>query len=149
LRSLSVSQGWLGIGASTANHKIGQRDADRRTTQREAGSSKELSGLLNTAKALRAFAVVVINIAQGPIKMRPRQPNKSQNDFSCLHCGSSKGDDRQLRDEFYTVPEFADILKVRPRSVWRWIADKKIKAVKVGGATRIPRSELDRIKRGE
>jgi excisionase family DNA binding protein len=70
-------------------------------------------------------------------------------DSTCPHCGSKGGVDRQREDEFYTVPEFADILKADERSVWRWIADKKIKAVKVGGATRIPRSELDRIKKGE
>ena len=81
--------------------------------------------------------------------MGPPQSKRSQNDFSCPHCGSKKSEGGEREDEFYTVSEFANTLKVSPRSLWRWIACKKIKAVKVGGVTRIPRSELDRIKEGK
>lgn len=45
---------------------------------------------------------------------------------------------------YYTVQEFAELLKVDQETVYRWIRDVKIKATKFGGLWRIPESELKR-----
>jgi excisionase family DNA binding protein len=36
-----------------------------------------------------------------------------------------------------TVEEVADRLKVTPRTVYRWIDDGKLKALKIGGVVRV------------
>ena len=52
-------------------------------------------------------------------------------------------------DTFYTVKEFAKLLKVAPETIRKAIRAKKIIALKPGGgrtsALRIPRLQLDRM----
>ena len=43
---------------------------------------------------------------------------------------------------FYTVSQVAQMLSVSPRTVRRWIEDKKLVAHKFGGAVRIAESDL-------
>lgn len=45
--------------------------------------------------------------------------------------------------DFLTVKETAEKLKLSPRSVYRLIAAKVIKAVRIGGAVRIPVAALE------
>lgn len=56
-----------------------------------------------------------------------------------------------MADELLTIDEVAAELKLHPDTIRRYIRDKKIKSVRVGGtAIRIRRSELDRfIREGE
>lgn len=51
--------------------------------------------------------------------------------------------------QLYTIKEVAGYLKVTTRTVYNMIATDKIKAVKIGKATRINQEELDRITKGE
>lgn len=51
--------------------------------------------------------------------------------------------------EFYTVKEVAEILGFKERALRNWIDRKKIKAVKILGGWRIPKEELERLKKGE
>jgi len=48
-------------------------------------------------------------------------------------------------DELYTVEEFAIAVKRGVATIWRWIAAKKVVAVKLGDRTLIPTSELQRL----
>lgn len=50
-----------------------------------------------------------------------------------------------MEEKYYTPEEVAELLKVTRRSVYTWIKEDKIAAVKVGTAWRIPESALDRI----
>lgn len=52
-------------------------------------------------------------------------------------------------DEYYTVKEVSQMLKLADITIRQWIHDGKIKSVKVGGARRIPKSEIERIIKGE
>lgn len=45
----------------------------------------------------------------------------------------------------YDPEEFAALVKLTRRSVDRAIARQEIRAIKIGGAVRIPRAEVDRI----
>lgn len=45
--------------------------------------------------------------------------------------------------EIYTPDEVAEILQVTRRTVYGWIKDGKLKAVKVGRGWRVKREELD------
>jgi excisionase family DNA binding protein len=49
--------------------------------------------------------------------------------------------------EFDTVREFADWLKIGEAPIYRAIKKHEIRAVKVGGRIRIPRSERERLQR--
>ena len=51
--------------------------------------------------------------------------------------------------EFYTVKEVAEILGFKERALRNWIDRKRIKAVKILGGLRIPKEELERLKRGD
>ena len=51
--------------------------------------------------------------------------------------------------EFYTIKEIAKILGFKERSVRQWVVDGKIKAIKVFSEWRIPKEELERLKKGE
>lgn len=51
--------------------------------------------------------------------------------------------------EFYSIKEIAEILGFKERSVRNWVETKKIKAVKILGGWRIPKEELERLKRGD
>jgi excisionase family DNA binding protein len=52
-------------------------------------------------------------------------------------------------EDYYTPQEVADKLKVNTRTLYRWIHEGKLKAVKVGELWRISETELSRILRGE
>ncbi len=45
----------------------------------------------------------------------------------------------------YSPREFADALNVTARTIYRLIDVGEVRAIKVGGCVRIPRSELDRL----
>ena len=53
-----------------------------------------------------------------------------------------------LTKEFYTAPEVANILGVHLRTVYRWIDEGNIKAVKVG-QWRISKEALEEFLKGE
>ena len=46
------------------------------------------------------------------------------------------------RDQWYTVEEAADILKVHKDTLRRWLREGKLRARKVGKGWRVPRSEV-------
>lgn len=48
-----------------------------------------------------------------------------------------------------SVKEAAEMFSVTKRTVFRWIENGQIKAIKIGGTVRIPEEEIDRLKRGE
>lgn len=45
----------------------------------------------------------------------------------------------------YGVQEAAEAMSVGKSTVWRWIHDGKVRTVKLGGRTLIPRPELERL----
>lgn len=45
----------------------------------------------------------------------------------------------------YGVEEAAVVMSVGKSTVWRWIHDKRVRSVKLGGRTLIPREELLRL----
>jgi len=47
-----------------------------------------------------------------------------------------------------TVPEFAEILRIKPSCTRRWILEHKLTTVHVGRLVRIPASEVQRIIEG-
>ena len=53
-----------------------------------------------------------------------------------------------MNKEFYTAAEVAEICRVTVLTVYRWIKEGKIKAVKAGG-WRIPAAEVDRLRSGK
>ena len=48
-----------------------------------------------------------------------------------------------MSEEIYTVEQFAERLKVHPKTVLRFIKEGRVRAVKVGRAYRILRSDLE------
>lgn len=48
-------------------------------------------------------------------------------------------------DEYYSIQEVADKLKVAYLTVYRWIQSGKLKAVKAGKQYRIKMSDLDKF----
>ena len=46
------------------------------------------------------------------------------------------------QDELLTTEEVAEILKVQPRTVWRYITQRKLAAVDLEGSYRIYRRDL-------
>ena len=50
---------------------------------------------------------------------------------------------KKLKDQYYSIDEVANMLKVAYLTVYRWIQSGKIKALKVGKQYRIERFELD------
>lgn len=48
-------------------------------------------------------------------------------------------------DNYYTPQEIADRLKVNKMTVYKWIREGKLKAVKIGDLWRIAESELERF----
>jgi len=48
-------------------------------------------------------------------------------------------------DEFLTVDEVAETLRVNPQTVRNWISDGTLPAVRVGRRIRITRRDLDRV----
>jgi excisionase family DNA binding protein len=49
------------------------------------------------------------------------------------------------RHQFYTLNEFAKLLRVDPCTVWRWRQRKLLRVVRVGGRVLVPATEVDRL----
>lgn len=56
--------------------------------------------------------------------------------------------DMNIQDGYSTV-EAAEFLNIGYATLYRWIKSGKIKAIKLGGRTLIPASEIDRFQDGE
>ncbi len=50
-----------------------------------------------------------------------------------------------MPDEFYTVEEMAQYLKISEQTIRAWIRARKVSAVKLGRSWRIPRPEVERV----
>jgi len=51
-----------------------------------------------------------------------------------------------MNENYYTVKEVADMMKVHENTIWRWIKEGKLKSFKLpSGRTRISGLELDKI----
>lgn len=48
-------------------------------------------------------------------------------------------------EQYYTIQEVADMLKVAYLTVYRWIRSGKLKAIKAGKQYRISKLELDKF----
>jgi len=48
-----------------------------------------------------------------------------------------------LDTEYFKVSEISALFKVSKQAVYSWIAEGKLKAIKVGGTVRIPKSALE------
>ena len=46
------------------------------------------------------------------------------------------------RDGIYTINEAADLLKIHPRSVWRWLKDGDLNGARIGRFWRISGEDL-------
>ncbi|GIW61213.1 MAG: hypothetical protein KatS3mg101_1190 [Patescibacteria group bacterium] len=53
--------------------------------------------------------------------------------------------DKREVEEFYTIREVADILKVAYLTVYRWVQARKLQAFKIGKQYRINKAELDKF----
>jgi excisionase family DNA binding protein len=51
----------------------------------------------------------------------------------------------KLTDDYYTIQEVADKLKVAYLTVYRWIQSEKLKAVKAGKQHRITKVDLEKF----
>ena len=47
--------------------------------------------------------------------------------------------------KFLRIEEAADVLSVSPKTIRKWVQDRKIESVKVGRAVRISMTEIDKI----
>jgi excisionase family DNA binding protein len=64
-------------------------------------------------------------------------------------CGFAMKQQRgEAEAEFDSVGEFADFFKISKPTVYRGISDGQVKAVRVLGSLRIPRTERERIAAG-
>lgn len=52
-------------------------------------------------------------------------------------------------DNYYTPQEVADKLKLNVRTLYKWIRENKLKAVKIGDVWRISETELNRLLQGD
>lgn len=48
-------------------------------------------------------------------------------------------------DNYYTPQEIAEKLKLNTHTIYKWIREGKLNAIKVGDLWRIPESELNRL----
>lgn len=48
-------------------------------------------------------------------------------------------------EKMYSVKEITQLLSVHDRTVRMWVADGKVKSVKINGVLRIPESEVKRL----
>jgi excisionase family DNA binding protein len=49
--------------------------------------------------------------------------------------------------QFYTLREFAKLLRVDPCTVWRWRRRKLLRVTKIGGRVLVPVGEVNRLLR--
>lgn len=47
--------------------------------------------------------------------------------------------------KLFKVPEAAEALALSQKTVWQWIALRKIGVIRLGRAVRIPQPEIDRL----
>lgn len=52
-----------------------------------------------------------------------------------------------MEPEFYKVSEVAKIFGVTPQAIYKWIDEEKVKAIDLNGRKRIPRAEVDEIRK--
>ncbi|CAN5860351.1 hypothetical protein BH23ACT8_BH23ACT8_15700 [soil metagenome] len=57
-------------------------------------------------------------------------------------------DDQPMDSVLLTTPRAAELLSLSPRTVKRLVADGRLASVKIGGARRIRRADLDRYAEG-
>jgi acetyl-CoA synthetase len=50
-----------------------------------------------------------------------------------------------MLEQHYSVKELARLLSMGQRTIWKWVKEGKLNAVKVGAVVRIPASELARL----
>lgn len=50
-----------------------------------------------------------------------------------------------MPDKLFKVPEAAELLSLSPKTVWSWIAQRRIGVVRMGGSVRVAQSEIDRL----
>jgi len=48
-----------------------------------------------------------------------------------------------MQDEYLTVKELSDYIKVKPKTLYFWAAQKKIPFYKIHGCIRFKKSEID------
>ena len=53
--------------------------------------------------------------------------------------------DLKVLDDFLTVEQFAELCEKTPRTIERWMQERKIDSVKLGGAIKIPKLEVLRL----
>lgn len=53
-----------------------------------------------------------------------------------------------MSNQFRTIPEAAEIFKVTPKTIKRWIKAGELRAVHIGGTTRIPQQAIDDLASG-
>lgn len=53
--------------------------------------------------------------------------------------------DEKLQDQFYTIYEVADILKVHHTTIRRAIREKRLKATKIGTEWRIKKEDIENL----
>ncbi len=46
-------------------------------------------------------------------------------------------------NELFTVSEVAELCKVSPRTVFRWLSEGEMPAIRIGNVTRVRREDLD------
>jgi len=51
----------------------------------------------------------------------------------------------KMTDRLQTIDEAAERLRLKPRTVRRWVFLRKVNYIKVGASVRIPESEIQRI----
>ena len=50
-----------------------------------------------------------------------------------------------VNPQFFTLREFAKLLRVDPCTVWRWRRRKLLRVVKIGGRVLVPAAEVQRL----
>jgi len=52
-------------------------------------------------------------------------------------------------EKYYTPEEVANLIKVSRKTIYNWIQEGRLKAVKIGHFWRVSESELNRLLKGE
>lgn len=50
-----------------------------------------------------------------------------------------------MSNQFYTVAELCELLKVKRLTIYRWIKSGKLKAIKIGKEYRFTKQEIDNL----
>lgn len=54
-----------------------------------------------------------------------------------------------MQDEFYTLQEVAEMLKISYMTVFRWVKNDKLKSVKIGKQHRVKKEVLEKFIEGK